>query len=73
MGRLPLDADAVSVKGGVIFAWGETDIDDPDSGLHERHAIGTRSSEGYHSIDTGKLTMAPLFAQVAADRVLGMA
>jgi|AntDryMetagUQ889_1029465.scaffolds.fasta_scaffold02644_2 hypothetical protein len=73
VGRLPRDADAVSVKGGVIFAWGETDIDDPDSGLHERHAIGTRSSEGYHSIDTGKLTMAPLFAQVAADRVLGLA
>jgi hypothetical protein len=73
VGRLPLDAFAWSVKGGVIFAWGETDIDDPHSGLHERHAIGTRSIQGYHSIDTGKLTMAPLFARVAADRVLAVA
>ena len=71
--RLRADADCASTKGGVIFAWGETDIDDPASGLHERHAIGTRSSEGYHSIDTGKLTTAPLFARVAADRVLEMA
>ncbi|HWT04291.1 MAG TPA: FAD-dependent oxidoreductase, partial [Xanthomonadales bacterium] len=28
------------VKGGIIFAWGRTDIHDPASGLHERHAIG---------------------------------
>ncbi len=73
VGRLRLDADAGSIKGGVIFAWGETDIDDPGSRLHERHAIGTRSREGYHSIDTGKLTTAPLFARVAADRVLALA
>jgi len=59
-----------AVKYGVIFAWGETDIDDPDSELHERHAIGVRSVDGYHSIDTGKLTMAPRFAREAADRVL---
>lgn len=70
VGGLPRDAEAGPIKGGVIFAWGETDIDDPGSQLHERHAIGTRSHEGYHSIDTGKLTMAPLFAQAAASRVL---
>jgi len=58
------------VAGGVIFAWGETDIDDPHSGLHERHQIGPRSYDGYHSINTGKLTMAPLFGQIVADRVL---
>ena len=54
----------------MIFAWGETDIDDPGSELHERHDIGTSSRDGYHSIDTGKLTMAPVFGRAAAERVL---
>jgi glycine/D-amino acid oxidase-like deaminating enzyme len=62
-------ADA-TVKGGVIVAWGETDIDDPLSELHHRFAIGVTSEDGYHSVDPGKLTMAPLFAQHCADRVV---
>jgi hypothetical protein len=57
------------VKGGIIFAWGRTDIDDPASGLHERHAIGPASYGRYHTIDTGKLTMAPLFGKTVADRI----
>ena len=61
-------ADAV-VKGGVIVAWGETDIDDPASELHNRFAIGVTSQDRYHSVDPGKLTMAPFFAQRCADRV----
>ncbi len=61
-------ADAV-VKGGVIVAWGESDIDDPSSELHHRFAIGVTSVDGYHSVDPGKLTMAPLFAAQCADRV----
>jgi glycine/D-amino acid oxidase-like deaminating enzyme len=63
-------ADAV-VKGGVIVAWGETDIDDPHSELHNRFAIGVTTEDGYHSVDPGKLTMAPYFAQRCADRVVG--
>lgn len=62
-------ADA-AVKGGVIVAWGETDIDDPASELHNRFAIGVTSEDGYHSVDPGKLTMAPLFAARCADRVV---
>jgi len=50
------------VQGGVVFAHGEGDIDDPDSALHERHTIGATSFGRYHSVDTGKLTTAPLFA-----------
>jgi hypothetical protein len=68
-----LPRHSAALGGGVIFAWGETDIDDPASGLHERHQIGTRSVEGYHSIDTGKLTMAPVFGRAAAERVLATA
>ena len=57
------------VKGGIIVAWGETDIDDPASVLHERYAIGPQTSGRYHTVDTGKLTMAPFFAKVVADRI----
>lgn len=70
LGSLPGShlADAV-VKGGVIVAWGETDIDDPASELHNRYAIGVTSEDGYHSVDPGKLTMAPFFAVRCADAV----
>lgn len=50
------------VDAGVIFSWGHTDIDDPGSGLHRRSEIGVNAADGYFSINTGKLTTAPLFA-----------
>jgi hypothetical protein len=65
------DLEEVSVVGGIIFAAGETDIDDPRSQLHTRTRIGIRSKEGYQSADPGKYTMVPLFAAEAADRVCG--
>jgi hypothetical protein len=61
------------VKGGVIVAWGETDIYDPLSELHRRYEIGVTSEGRYHSIDPGKLTMAPYFAERCADRVAACA
>jgi glycine/D-amino acid oxidase-like deaminating enzyme len=60
----------VTVKGGVIVAWGETDIHDPASELHRRFEIGVTSTGRFHSIDPGKLTMAPYFADVCAGRIL---
>lgn len=67
---LPPEAIAASaVKAGIIFAWGQTDIDDPASVLHERHAIGPQTHGRYHTVDTGKLTMAPLFGKLLADRI----
>lgn len=66
----PHQLQDVSVKGGVIVAWGETDIYDPASELHQRFAIGVTSTGRYHSIDPGKLTMAPYFAEVCAGRIL---
>ncbi len=59
------------VKGGVIVAWGNTDIYDPDSELHQRYQIGVTSNGRYHSIDPGKLTMAPYFAEACASRICG--
>ncbi len=51
-----------SVAAGVIFSWGETDIDNPQSELHRRDDIGPEIFDGYVTVNTGKLTMAPLFA-----------
>ena len=58
------------VDAGVIVAYGRTDVGDTASRLHDRSRIGVTSKDGYHSVDPGKLTTAPLFAKLAADRVL---
>lgn len=64
------DLKDVTVKGGVIVAWGQTDIYDLASELHRRFEIGVTSTGRFHSIDPGKLTMAPYFADVCAGRIL---
>jgi glycine/D-amino acid oxidase-like deaminating enzyme len=61
----PLQVDA-----GAIVAYGRTDVDDPASGLHDRTRVGVTSVDGYHSVDPGKLTTAPLFGVLAASKVL---
>jgi glycine/D-amino acid oxidase-like deaminating enzyme len=58
-----------TIDAGIIAAWGATDIDDPASVLHERHEIGVHAHDGWFSIDTGKLTTAPLFAHQLVDLV----
>lgn len=65
----PNELSDVCVKGGVIVAWGRTDIDDPQSELHRRFEIGVTSAGRFHSVDPGKLTMAPYFADICADRI----
>lgn len=68
--RLLLDApETVAIRGGVIYARGDTDVDDAASELHQRHRVGPVSHGAYHSVDTGKYTLAPLFAQRLADRI----
>ena len=57
------------VDAGVVVAIGRSDVDDPASGLHARCRVGVTSRDGYHSVDPGKLTTAPLFAVEAADRI----
>ena len=67
-----LDAETLPeaiVKGGAIVAWGKTDIYDPMSELHRRFEIGVTSEGHFHSVDPGKLTMAPYFAEVCAERI----
>jgi glycine/D-amino acid oxidase-like deaminating enzyme len=66
----PQSIGRASVVGGNIFAWGSTDTDDPNSDLHQRHDIGVVSVGNYHSIDPGKLTLAPYFAEICASRIV---
>ncbi len=58
------------VDAGAIVGYGSTDVNDPASGLHDRTRVGVNSHGGYHSLDPGKLTTAPMFGQQAADKVL---
>ena len=65
-------AEDVDPSGGVIFAWGDTGIDDHDSELHTRYQIGIHSVGNYHTVDTGKFTMTPYFGLKTAERILGL-
>ena len=69
---IPFPPEAVDPASGVIFAWGETDIDDPASELHNRYEVGVWSTDGYHSADAGKFTLIPSMAIKAARRVMGL-
>jgi hypothetical protein len=70
-GVAELELRDIEIKGGWIFAWGDTDIDDPRSELHRRCAVGPRRHGRYVTVDTGKLTLAPLFAAHAVKLILG--
>lgn len=59
----------ILIDAGAIVAYGKTDVSDASSALHDRTQVGVTSVEGYHSVDPGKLTTAPLFAREAADHV----
>jgi glycine/D-amino acid oxidase-like deaminating enzyme len=62
---------ASAVNGGIIYALGDTDVNDPESRLHERYSVGPRSFGRYHTVNTGKYTLAPMFARQTADRITG--
>ncbi|AZQ68451.1 FAD-binding oxidoreductase [Silicimonas algicola] len=70
--RLPhdilLEGDGrVEVRGGYVVARGHGDIRVKESPLHDRsRAFATELAPGYVSVDTGKLTTAPLLAERAA-------
>lgn len=68
-GLVGLATESAQVQGGIIFNWGATDIDDPDSETHQRFDVGVRSTGAWHTVDTGKYCMAPMFAHELADRI----
>ncbi|MDA1091930.1 MAG: FAD-dependent oxidoreductase [Acidobacteria bacterium] len=57
------------VGGGYIMALGSTDIDDPVSGLHERHEVGPSMDGAWLSLETGKFCTAPMFGVRAAEMI----
>lgn len=59
----------IQVAGGYIYSLGASDISDPASLLHERHAVGIVSRGNYHSVDTGKYCLAPINAQRLVDAI----
>ena len=65
------DSD-VDPVGGIIYALGTTDVDEHSSKLHDRFEIGIQSQGEYHSVDTGKYTLAPRWGVAIADRVEGL-
>lgn len=69
LANVPLNGSPATLRGGWIFAWGEREISDPASGLHERDDVGFFSDRGYHSINTGKYGMAPLNAVRLSDAI----
>jgi hypothetical protein len=69
-GVAELPSQDIEVKGGWIFAWGDTDIGDPKSELHRRSALGAHRQGRYLSVNTGKLTLAPLFAEQTVSLML---
>lgn len=63
-------AKVATVDAGAIFAYGESDVSDISSQLHDRNKIGVFRKGNYLSIDPGKLTTAPMFAVEAVNQVL---
>lgn len=57
------------VGAGVIFSWGTRDIDHRSSELHRRDQIGVAGGDGYYTINTGKFTCGPLFADRLGTRM----
>jgi hypothetical protein len=73
VGRLEAIASPeVVVNGGSIFALGHTDIDDPESRLHERLDMGFGGRGNYLSVDTAKFSLGPAMALRTADRIAAL-
>ena len=56
------DRARTDIEGGHIVAWGDRDVDEPETELHERFDVGLQTDGAYHSLDTGKYCLAAGFA-----------
>jgi hypothetical protein len=65
------DVEILSVDAGVIFAHGQLDVNHIDSELHQRTTVGINRQNNFFSINSGKLTTAPLFAIKTVDMAFG--
>ena len=72
LNNLKFNPEDISPVGGVIFALGNTDVDNYESKLHTRYEVGIRTFDNYHSVNTGKYTLIPYLAVKVADRLEGL-
>lgn len=63
-------AQVLSCSPCTIVAEGSSDVDDPESMLHRRTDTGPRGGGNWWSVDTGKLTLAPLHGEETARLVM---
>lgn len=73
LGSLVPEARSVrhpEVRARVVVAEGATDIDDPESGLHQRADVGVEAADGWVTVRSPKLTTAPWMARRAAEASL---
>ncbi len=64
------NAEIISSLPGIIVANGGNDVDQRDRELHHRDRIGPKRQGMWWTIDTGKLTTAPLFADQAVREIV---
>lgn len=70
--NLTFKPEDVNPVGGVIYALGNSDVDDVNSKLHMRYQAGIESHGNYHSVNTGKYTLIPYLGVKIADRIEGI-
>ena len=61
---------AIDPVGGVIFAFGNKEVDLVESRLHSRVEVGIQSNDNYYSVNTGKYTLIPLLAVELASLIM---
>ncbi|MEM1245898.1 MAG: FAD-dependent oxidoreductase [Acidobacteriota bacterium] len=66
MREIDFSQGEILLRGGYIFAWGDADIDQWNSQLHQRFDVGVSAWNGYYSVDTGKYCLATLHARECA-------
>lgn len=63
-------ASTVNVRGGWVYSQGQGSLDDPMATVHRRDLLGVTSVGTYHSVDTGKYSVAPTLAEGIARRIV---
>lgn len=71
LANMEFQADTVEPVGGVIYALGNTDVENLGSKLHTRHEVGLTSYNNYHSVNTGKYTLISWMAVQVAQQIAG--
>jgi hypothetical protein len=66
---LACNHSSLTLGGGIILAAGSSDINDPQSRLHQRYHTGPRAYGTYITVDTGKYCLAPMHAMDTADMI----